>query len=55
MAHSVTLLYGTLSGLLFLFLWAYYASMVFLFGAAFGLALQNELVREEGKSVPATY
>jgi membrane protein len=54
MAHSVTLLYGALSGLLFLFLWAYYASMVFLFAGAFGLALHNELVRQEGKPVSAT-
>jgi membrane protein len=54
MAHSITFLYGALSGLLFLFLWAYYASMVFLFGGAFGLALHVELAKEEGKPVSAT-
>lgn len=42
MAHNVTLLYGTLRGLLFLFLWAYYACMVFLFAGAFAWALDAE-------------
>jgi len=43
-AQSLTLLYGTLSGLLFLFLWVYYAALVFLFSAAFGLALHREFL-----------
>jgi membrane protein len=42
MAHSVTLLYGTLSGLLFLFLWVYYACTVFLFAGALAWAMDGE-------------
>lgn len=53
-AHTVTLLYGTLSGLLFLFLWVYYACTVFLFAGAFGWALHNELAQAEGKPVATT-
>jgi membrane protein len=41
-APTLALLYGTLSGLLFLFLWVYYACAVFLFAAAVGWALERE-------------
>ena len=40
-AQAYVLLYGTLSGFLFFFLWIYYASVVFIFAATFGWVLQR--------------
>jgi membrane protein len=53
-AHTVTLLYGTLSGLLFIFLWVYYACTVFLFAGALGWAADREMIREEGSPTART-
>jgi membrane protein len=41
-ARSYVLLYGTLSGFLFFFLWIYYVSIVFIFSATLGRVLENQ-------------
>jgi membrane protein len=43
MAQSTTVVYGALGGLLFYILWLYYSSLVFLYGAAVGWAVDRHL------------
>ena len=40
-AHETLALYGVLGGLMFFFFWLYYASLVFVLGAAVGFAYEQ--------------
>lgn len=45
-------LYGAVGALMFLFLWLYYASVVFIIGAEVGLAYDQQGVGRDSSSIP---